>query len=137
MSNLHQLVDSFYNAIIKAKPLPFPYESFPHGCCQDTAWILKRFLDEYGHGQSYIHVVGGQRHAWLEQNGLIIDLTYKQFEAANQQYDNYYITLDRTLHEGFEIEYSYPLPYWKTYTDQPTITSLNLYYNHVVKHLEG
>ena len=50
---------------------------FPSGCCQVTAHALGAFLSTLGLGTfiCFRGVLGNTSHAWLEQNGLIVDIT--------------------------------------------------------------
>ncbi len=56
---------------------------FPHGSCGDTCELLGQFLFDSGLGQ-WIYCSGQrdepfQTHAWLERDGLILDITADQF----------------------------------------------------------
>ncbi|WP_426502926.1 hypothetical protein ACPPVO_35540 [Dactylosporangium sp. McL0621] len=61
---------------------------FPKGSCGDTCELLGQFLADKGLGDWQYR--SGQRdepfhtHAWLEQNGLILDITADQFPDINE-----------------------------------------------------
>jgi hypothetical protein len=60
---------------------------FPKGACGDTSRLLAQYLRECGLGESTLvtgwRVRAGMRcqsHAWLERDGVIVDLTADQFD---------------------------------------------------------
>jgi len=57
---------------------------FPHGSCSDTSDLLGRFLQ--ANGFPGWTVVSGHRnkwtHAWLERDGVCVDITADQFEDS-------------------------------------------------------
>lgn len=65
------------------------FGSFPHGTCGPVSELMGRIVLERT-GREGIYVCGHghpalqpqQSHAWLEVDGLIIDLTYDQFEGT-------------------------------------------------------
>lgn len=55
---------------------------FPKGCCDITSDLLGTYLESLGFGQ-FDHICGQRddwRHAWIEGQGLIIDVTADQCE---------------------------------------------------------
>jgi hypothetical protein len=80
---------------------------FPKGWCGDAAPLLLQYLTDSGFGE-FEYVCGETRdfdpdempqsHAWLEQNGLIIDITANQFSEIEEPV---MITCDKTWHEQF------------------------------------
>jgi hypothetical protein len=78
------------------------FRRFPRGCCSDTAILLGEYL--CGQGQGDWDYAGGERepdlhsHAWLEQDGLIVDITADQFEDIHEPI---IVTRDRSWHEQF------------------------------------
>lgn len=59
------------------------FQAFPRGCCGDVASLLAAYLKDQGLG-IFAYVSGmresdGASHAWLEQDGLIMDATADQF----------------------------------------------------------
>lgn len=61
---------------------------FPEGCCGNTALMLGAYLHECKLGD--FRYVSGERgslsHAWLEKNGMIVDITGDQFENGAAVY---------------------------------------------------
>lgn len=60
-----------------------PFDSFPRGCCGDTAELLAAYLKDEGLGV-FEYVSGWctrihSSHAWLEKDDLVIDATSDQF----------------------------------------------------------
>lgn len=65
-------------------PLPVTWANFPHGSCDAATYVLAHFIQErlgivstraagwLPHGRS-------KSHAWLEVDGLIVDITADQF----------------------------------------------------------
>ncbi|HPC51831.1 MAG TPA: hypothetical protein PLV05_01885 [Verrucomicrobiota bacterium] len=67
--------------------LPITFRDFPSGSCGDAALLLGCYLRERGLGE-FEHVTGErgvaadgtwQSHAWLERNGVFVDITSDQF----------------------------------------------------------
>lgn len=85
------------------------FKHFPLGCCQDTSLILAKYLHAKGFGISY--VVSGWRgrksHAWLELDGVIIDITADQFEEVSEKV---IVTKKSKFHNSFEDKEK-PVPY--------------------------
>ncbi|THF74401.1 hypothetical protein [Cohnella fermenti] len=139
MGELEEQIRLFYKAILNTEDLPFPYNNFPHGCCQDASWILHRYLFEKGY--TSIDLVGGEyhgdngefmSHVWLELDGTIIDITYSQFI---DEVSDVVITENRNLHQKFIENYRYRKPYWETYTDGHTSDLLDHFYNNVIENV--
>lgn len=138
MEELKKDIRQFYEAISHTEDLPFPYNNFPLGCCQDASWILHRYL--YEKGYNTVELVGGEyhgdngefmSHAWLEFDGTIIDITYSQFNGVA----DVIITKERDSHQKFIENYRYRKPYWETYTDDHTSNMLDLFYKKVIKNM--
>ncbi|CAM3468704.1 MULTISPECIES: hypothetical protein [Paenibacillus] len=138
MEELKKDIRQFYEAISHTEDLPFPYNNFPLGCCQDASWILHRYL--YEKGYNTVELVGGEyhgdngefmSHAWLEFDGTIIDITYSQFNGVA----DVIITKERDSHQKFIENYRYRKPYWETYTDDHTSIMLDLFYKKVIKNM--
>ncbi|GAA1843477.1 hypothetical protein [Asanoa iriomotensis] len=76
--------------------------AFPRGACGDTCELLGQFLVDEGLGQSLYY--SGQRdvplqsHAWLERDGLILDITADQFTDVAERV---MLTKDRRWHSRF------------------------------------
>lgn len=87
--------------------LPELCEPFPSGWCGDAAPLLSQYLTDSGLGD-FDYVCGEtqevdpaespQSHAWLEQDGFIIDITADQFPEIGEAV---MITRDRTWHSQF------------------------------------
>ena len=60
------------------------FKEFPHGACGDTCDLLGRCLEELGlTGWVFVFARRGERtHAWLERDGVIVDITTDQFDDA-------------------------------------------------------
>lgn len=82
--------------------LGVPFDQFPRGCCGDTSELLAAFLTDAGLG--IFRYVSGWRedgstsHAWLEQEGVVVDVTADQFE---DYIGRPFVTTDRTWHTQF------------------------------------
>jgi hypothetical protein len=82
--------------------LPVPFLDFPHGSCDPASQVLGRLLRErlrievsHVRAQESIHERGS--HAWLEYQGLIIDVTADQFESK----PSILVTKSRRWHRKF------------------------------------
>ncbi|WP_411755101.1 hypothetical protein [Serratia sp. (in: enterobacteria)] len=66
--------------------LPVTFRNFSRGSCGDTCEVLAELLKELGYG-CFLYVAGqrdnGYSHAWLEQDGLVIDITADQFDEVS------------------------------------------------------
>jgi len=91
---------------IKKDKLPITLQNFPHGACGDSCRILAEHLKENGYGTfSYIcGRIDEMIHAWLEQNGTIIDITADQFPEI---IDSIYIGPYNPWYNKFETDKSY------------------------------
>lgn len=78
---------AFREAIIKAgRGTLITLDNFPGGSCGDASLLLATYLEELGYG-IFDYVCGaknGHSHAWLEKNGLIVDITADQFPEIKQ-----------------------------------------------------
>lgn len=75
-------------------------EEFPSGACGDCSLIMGTYLLQNGF-QNVEYVVGKdgeQSHAWLECDGVIVDITADQFGPEIQQI---IVTKDKTWHSKF------------------------------------
>ena len=80
------------------------FKDFPNGCCGDTALLLGKYLHEKGFGIPYYVSgwMGKKSHAWLELDGLIIDITADQFENISE---TVIVVRESDFHEEFkEVE---------------------------------
>ena len=92
---------------------------FPHGSCGDTCELLGQFLFDSGLGQ-WIYCSGQrdepfQTHAWLERDGLILDITADQFGDIHEP-----VLLTRD--HGWHAKYSRIPDRWPPYC-QPRLVS--------------
>ena len=105
--NLYKLVRGFRTAIEKTNPVDFVLPSFQHfpcGACGDVSLLLGEYLYQNGEGE-FDYVLGyclDQSHAWLDQGGLIVDITADQFE---DQDDSIIITFNHSYHSKFISEF--------------------------------
>lgn len=79
------------------------FGNFPHGCCGAVSEILAIFLHAQGHG-TFVYVCGLKfddsrsfSHAWLEQEGCIVDITLDQFDRRSE---HTFVTVDRSWHDS-------------------------------------
>ena len=83
MKQLKIIVPRFRRAIEVAMPRLkcVTFKTFPNGVCGDACDMLGQFLQEtYGLQSEYVSGKNGTwTHAWLEIDGLIIDITADQF----------------------------------------------------------
>jgi hypothetical protein len=111
--------------------------SFPRGSCGDASILLGEYLHQQGCG--VWDYVGGERdcnlhsHAWLEQNGLIVDITAGQFDDVDEAI---IVTMDRKWHRQF----IYPEPRHPVLMskyDPRTRKKLSQIYARIMAKLEG
>ncbi len=110
MSNeeqLKKLAILFRAALIRCErnKLLITLQDFPHGSCGDASYLLAKYLEEQGCGK-FEYVLGKRiadlySHAWLEQKGIIIDITADQFEGQNC---SVLVTSDKSWHSQFVEE---------------------------------
>ena len=103
MEIIEKLATGFREAIddLDRVFLPFEMKNFPHGCCGDASMLLGTYLEDHGI-KSLIYVCGmrGERsHAWLESDGLIIDITADQFAECNE---SVIVVKDSEWHRTFD-----------------------------------
>jgi hypothetical protein len=95
-----------FRAAIEAcdlKTLPITFHEFPRGSCGDATLILAKYLKDNGQ-EGFVYVCGmrdGHSHAWLERDGLIVDITGDQF-ADNE--DPVCVSRRSAWHAQFEID---------------------------------
>lgn len=80
--------------------VPFNLKTFPCGACGDAALLLAEYLKSKGFNRMYYvsGLKGNQSHAWLEHDGIIIDITADQFEGI---IDPAIVTRDYSWHRQF------------------------------------
>ncbi len=79
--------------------------NFPHRACGDSSILLGEYFLQNGE-LGWQYVVGvresdGHSHAWLEKDGLIVDITSDQFDSAR---DAVTVTRDATWHGQFVVD---------------------------------
>ena len=104
IQQITQLAKKFREAILAFPRSAFPWNSsmgiskFPSGCCGDTSQTLATYIfAETGLICSYVHgQYGGIEgelgsHAWLEIDGLVIDITADQFNKRGYDLAEIYV----------------------------------------------
>jgi hypothetical protein len=95
LAQLHAAAARFRQAIERCDPahLTICMQRFPAGSCGDAAPLLGTYLAEQRLGtfmyvlgeRDHDNVNGRHSHAWLEDDGLIIDITADQFPEINEK----------------------------------------------------
>lgn len=62
------------------------FENFPLGACGDASVLLGEYLHQSGEGVwTYVSAWDGRlSHAWIEKNGLRVDVTADQFDEVDE-----------------------------------------------------
>jgi len=80
----------------------FIVSAFPAGVCGAVCFLLGHYLRENGFpGAEYVNGIrrrDGQSHAWIETEGIIVDITGDQFAEVA---DEVVVTRDATWHRQF------------------------------------
>jgi hypothetical protein len=93
LTRVRSLATAFRNAIedCDRASLGVGFAHFPEGSCDDTALLLGAFLIE-NHEAPFTDVYGEWgaaesfgTHAWIERNGLIVDITADQFDDIDER----------------------------------------------------
>lgn len=111
LQDLYQICLRF-RAVVAATPVRERHRSmgdFPYQSCGSTCELLGTYLYEQGYGRfEYRHGArpGIVSHAWLQQAGLIIDLTADQFGAPHAPV---IVTRHSPWHAGFGRSEVYPI----------------------------
>lgn len=112
--NCNTLVSACYAVRIAAQKVSdegilFHFQPFPRGWCGCVSRVLGAFLVEKYPEEKFDYVCGRRNgtHAWIEHNGIVLDITADQFEDCNEP-----IIVkpykESFFHQTFEIEYRYP-----------------------------
>lgn len=108
------------------------------GSCGDVAPLLGAFLHDQGAGTfSSVFGMRGEgnnrrSHAWLEGEGLIVDITADQFDEVTErvivaEHSDWHATFDtEVMHEGDHRTY-----------DEVTADELDGVYRQILKHVKG
>jgi hypothetical protein len=102
-AEIREAATVFRAAILRCPRSDLPTQkNFPHGSCGDASTLLGQYLFDQSLG--LWEYTGGERerdlhsHAWLECDGLIIDITADQFEDVDEPV---IVTRDRSWHAQF------------------------------------
>jgi hypothetical protein len=80
----------------------FIVASFPRGVCGAICFLLGHYLRQNGFPDAEycngIRLSDGESHAWIETDGLIVDITGDQFAEID---DEVIVTADTTWHRQF------------------------------------
>lgn len=103
---IQRLASVFRTAIMQCPRSDlFSFRNFPRGSCGDTSILLGQYL--YEQGQGIWTYASGERvsddfqsHAWLEKDGLIVDITADQFDDIDEPV---IVTHDGSWHKQFEL----------------------------------
>lgn len=94
------ICQQFRKALEQADNAPSYMSKFPHGWCGCTSRALGGYLASRGYSSlEYVSGYRGmQNHAWIEKNGLIIDITADQFNDCDKRI---IISRDSDFHRTF------------------------------------
>lgn len=124
-----------FRAAIEAcdlKRLPITFHEFPRGACGDATLILAKYFKDNGQ-EGFVYVCGmrdGHSHAWLQRDGLIVDITGDQFPDNDQRIC---VIRGSVWHAQFEIdrESSSDIDLYNDFTR----LSMGAAYNRISQHL--
>jgi hypothetical protein len=108
-SEIREISVLFRNALEKLPIEKFPESSFfncfPRGCCGDSSHLLAKYFKDANLKPYYVcGWMGRQSHAWIELDGLIIDITADQFDEITE---GVIVTNDSEFHKKFDIHDRY------------------------------
>ncbi len=137
LERLRELATRFRAALLACdrNSLSITLRNFPNGACGDASYLLAKYLKQKGCGQ-FDYVLGERRkdqhsHAWLEQDGIIVDITANQFD---NQVKEVLVTSDRSWHQQFEENGRHVADFERF--DKHTLLDLGASYNQVLKQIE-
>ena len=109
--------------------------NFPNGSCGDASYLLARYFVQKGCGQ-FDYVLGQRKidlhsHAWLEQDGIIVDITADQFKDPNAEV---LVTSDRSWHQQFEEDDRHVADFERY--NEHIVLNLRASYNQILKQIE-
>ncbi|HEY2012884.1 MAG TPA: hypothetical protein VGH38_05250 [Bryobacteraceae bacterium] len=109
IEKLRRLATRFRAAILRTDPgevdaeVRFIVADFPRGVCGAVCFLLGHYLMENGFpGAEYVNGIRGadrQSHAWIETDGMIVDITADQFSEIAE---GVIVTSERGWYEQFE-----------------------------------
>jgi hypothetical protein len=135
-NKLIQLATLFRAAIMQSEPesLIITLHRFPKGSCGDASLLLAKYLEENNCGQ-FEYICGDRKdhsHAWLEKNGLIIDITADQFQDQDCPI---FVSEDHSWHSQFEVDSRRPGNFMLY--DENTVSILTKSYRTIMKTIEA
>ena len=115
ISEVFTLASKFRKAILLVPRSELPWNSsmaisqFPKGCCGDTSQILATYL--YSELNLVCNYVLGSNndlgtHAWLEHNGVVIDITADQFNDRGFYSPSVHVGNKLNIHKSFDTTVS-------------------------------
>lgn len=91
----------FRDAIVRAgKGVLLTLDNFPFGSCGDASILLAEYLEELGYG-SFDYVCGSRNdssHAWIEKDGMIVDITLDGFPENKE---TVFVGIEHPWHDQF------------------------------------
>ena len=85
------------------------FDDFPHGACGDAAVLVGQYLEDCGLGiwmyWSGVAPAPKCSHGWVEQDGLIVDITADQYPDVEEAV---IVTTDRSWHSHFDPAPDHP-----------------------------
>jgi hypothetical protein len=134
------LATRFRTAIIESEPrsLIGSLTNYPNGACEDASYLLARYFADQGCGE-FEFVLGVRKqkshsHAWLEQEGLIVDITADQFKGMNS---GVFVSQNGSWHRQFIEENRHIADYvirYRNSTDN-TLANLNDSYMKIIRNI--
>jgi len=98
--------------LIKAHGAPTHMRDFPRGCCGIISELLGDYINslEIGEFQYVWSQRSGASHAWLEIDGLVVDITADQFTGRPRIYvdrpDAWYLSwVEQSRHKAVQLTY--------------------------------
>ena len=135
LDSLWKLAARFRRSIEACRAtLPIWLQDFPNGACLDASLLLGHHLKRTGIGNpTYVRgAKDRQTHAWLEMDGVIIDITADQFDDSST---GVMVTTDPTWHSQFEAQ-SRRAEGLDQYDDFNSADLMSAY-DDIAKHFEG
>ena len=142
IKTIKNIAARFRRAIVSLdrNSLPITLQDYPRGACGDATLLLGTYLSERGFG-SFDYVLGQRgdkarnnsdwtSHAWLEQDGLVVDITPDQLPDTNEEV---IVTIRSPLHRQFNGEPQHTADY-RLY-DARTVAMLEPVYQKVVREM--
>jgi hypothetical protein len=141
LTRVTSLAVRFRTAIEKCDPsrLPIGFQKFPRGSCEDVVLLLGTFLKEQGVG-TFTYVVGERgkgrswrSHAWLEADGVIVDITADQFPEIAEPV---IVTTHSVWHKKFKQERPHEADHHVYEHDEYTLSVLGNAYKAILDGLD-